>query len=67
MLKFLKSGSNFKVMVWSKILVPIEKSCHKEYIYEIKKPYHIPFKRYGKCFCRQTDRPTKGPGATLLT
>ena len=36
MLKFLKSGSNFKVKVTrSKILVPIERSCHKEDTYEI--------------------------------
>jgi hypothetical protein len=36
MLKFLKSGSNFKVKVTrSKILVPTERSCHKEYTYEI--------------------------------
>jgi hypothetical protein len=34
-LKFLKSGSNFKVKVTrSKILVPIERSCHKEHTYE---------------------------------
>jgi hypothetical protein len=36
MLKFLKSGSNFKVKVpRSKILVPTERSCHKEHTYEI--------------------------------
>jgi hypothetical protein len=34
MLKFLKSRSNFKVKR-SKILVPTERSCHKEYTYEI--------------------------------
>jgi hypothetical protein len=35
MLKFLKSGSNFKVKVRrSKILVPIERSYHKEHTYE---------------------------------
>jgi hypothetical protein len=34
--KFLKSGSNFKVKVTrSKNLVPIERSCHKEHTYEI--------------------------------
>jgi hypothetical protein len=50
MLKFLKSGSNLKVKVtWSKILVPLESSCHKEHTYEIWKPYHLPFKRYGQC------------------
>jgi hypothetical protein len=46
MLKFLKSGSNFKVKVTkSNNLVPIERSCHKEHTYE--NPYHLPFKRYG--------------------
>ena len=35
-LKFYKSRSNFKVKVTrSKILVPMERSCHKECIYEI--------------------------------
>jgi hypothetical protein len=48
MLEFLKSGSNFKV-TGSKILVPIERSCHKVHTYEILKPYHLPFKRYGQC------------------
>jgi hypothetical protein len=34
--KVLKSGSNFKVKVTrSKILVPVERSCHKEHTYEI--------------------------------
>jgi hypothetical protein len=48
--KFLKSGSNFKVKVTrSKITVPLERSCHKEHTYEISKPYHLPFKRYGQC------------------
>jgi hypothetical protein len=38
-LKFLKSRSNIKVKVSrSKIMVPIERSCHKEHIYEIS--YH---------------------------
>jgi hypothetical protein len=47
MLKFLKSGSNFKVKVTrSKTLVPSGRSCHKEHTYEIWKPYHLPFKRY---------------------
>jgi hypothetical protein len=52
MLKFLKSGSNSKVKITrSKMLVhvPIERSCRKEYINEIWKPYHLPFKQYGKC------------------
>jgi hypothetical protein len=36
MLKFLKSGSNFKVkFTRSNIMVPIERSCHKEHAYEI--------------------------------
>jgi hypothetical protein len=34
MLKFLKSGSNFKVKR-SKIMVPKESSYHKEHMYEI--------------------------------
>ena len=35
-LKFFKSRSNFKVKVTrSKIMVPSERSCHKEYTYEI--------------------------------
>jgi hypothetical protein len=35
-LNFLKSGSNFKVKVTrSKILVPIERSCHEKHTYEI--------------------------------
>jgi hypothetical protein len=41
MLKFLKCSSNFKVKVRrSNILVPIERSCHKEYTYEIPITYH---------------------------
>jgi hypothetical protein len=32
-----------------KYLVPIERSCHKEHTYEIWKPYHLSFKRYGQC------------------
>jgi hypothetical protein len=48
--KFLKSGSNFKVKVTrSKIMVPLESSCHKEHTYEIWNPYHLPFKIYGQC------------------
>ena len=36
MLKFFKSRSNFKVKVTrSKIMVQLERSCHKEYKYEI--------------------------------
>jgi hypothetical protein len=35
-LKFWKSGSNFKVKaIRSKIMVTIERSCHKEHTYEI--------------------------------
>jgi hypothetical protein len=33
-LKFLKSGSNFKV-TRSKIMVPLESYCHKKHTYEI--------------------------------
>jgi hypothetical protein len=41
MLKFLKSGSNIKVkVIRSKMLVPIERSCHKEHTYEIPITYH---------------------------
>jgi hypothetical protein len=41
MLKFLKSGSNFKVKVTrSKLLIPIERSRHKEHTYEIPIPCH---------------------------
>jgi hypothetical protein len=41
MLKFLESGSNFKVKVTrSKIMVPIESFCHKEHTYEIPITYH---------------------------
>ena len=36
MLKFFKSRSNFKVKVTtSKVMVPCERSCYKEYTYEI--------------------------------
>ena len=49
MLKFLKSTSNFKVKVRrTKILVPVERACHKEYTCVIRKSYHIPFKSYGQ-------------------
>ena len=41
-LKFFKSWSNLKVKVTrSKILVPVETSCHKECTYEIRKPYRF--------------------------
>jgi hypothetical protein len=46
-LKFLKSGSNLKVTK-SKIMVPLESSCHKEHTYEIWKHNHLPFKIYGQ-------------------
>jgi hypothetical protein len=37
MLKFLKSGSNFKVKVTrSKVMIPIKRSCHKEHTYELE-------------------------------
>jgi hypothetical protein len=36
MLKFLESGSNFKVKVTrSKVMIRIERSCHKKQTYEI--------------------------------
>jgi hypothetical protein len=41
MLKFLESRSNFKVKVRrSKLVVPIKRSCHKEYTYEFPITYH---------------------------
>ena len=40
--KFFKSTSNFKVKVTrSKIMVPCERSCHKEYTCAIWKPYRF--------------------------
>ena len=48
-LKFFKSRSNIKVKVTrSKIMVPSERSCHKEYIRTIWKPYHLWFESYGQ-------------------
>jgi hypothetical protein len=49
MLKFLKSGPNFKV-TRSKILVPIERSCHKEHTYEITITCHSKDKANVKVF-----------------
>ena len=47
MLKFFKSRSNFKVkVIRSKILVPMDRSCHKEYTYE--KPYLLWLRSYGQ-------------------
>jgi hypothetical protein len=41
LLKFLESGSNFKVKVTrSKVMIPIERSCHKEHTYEIPITFH---------------------------
>jgi hypothetical protein len=41
MLNFLKSGSNFNVKVTrSKVIIPIQRSCHKEHAYEIPITYH---------------------------
>ena len=62
MLKFLKSRSKVKVKVTrSKILVSMERYCHKEYTCEIWKLYHLPIKSYAQCKVfrtnRQTDRP----------
>ena len=40
--KVFESGSNFKVKVTrSKILVPIERSCHKEHTYELPITCHL--------------------------
>ena len=48
-LKFFKSRSNVKVKVTrSKILVPIERSCHKECTYVIWKPYLFWLGSYGQ-------------------
>ena len=48
-LKFFKSRSNFKVKVTSaKILVPMERSCHKECTYVIWKPYIFWLGSYGQ-------------------
>ena len=48
-LKFFKSRSNFKVKVTrSKIMVPCERSCHKEYKCAIWKPYLFWFESYGQ-------------------
>jgi hypothetical protein len=38
-----KGRSNFKVRR-SKLLVLIKRYCHKEYKYETRKLYHLPFK-----------------------
>ena len=47
---FFKSRSNFKVKVTiSKIMVPRERICHKEYTYEIWKLYLGWFGRYVEC------------------
>ena len=46
-LKFFKSSSNVKV-TRSTILVPIERSCHKEYSYVIWKPYLFWLGSYGQ-------------------
>jgi hypothetical protein len=61
MLKFLKSGSNFKVKVTrSKLLVPIERPCHKKHTYEIPITYHSKDMANVKVFAdRQTDRQAK--------
>jgi hypothetical protein len=49
--KFLKSGSNFKVKVRrSKIVITIERSCHKKHTYHSKDMANV------KSFCRQADK-----------
>jgi hypothetical protein len=58
MLKFLKSGSNFKVKR-STILVPVERACHKEHTYEIPITYHSKDMANVTVFAdRQTNRRT---------
>jgi hypothetical protein len=61
MLKFSKSGSNFKVKVTrSKNLVPLESSCHKEHTHEIPITYHSKDMANVKVFAdRQTDKQAK--------
>jgi hypothetical protein len=55
-LKFLKSESDLKVKVTrSNILVPVERSCHKEHTYEIPITYHSKDMTNVKKFS-QTDR-----------
>ena len=46
-LKFFKSRPNVKV-TRSKIMVPYERSCHKEYKCAVWKRYHFWFESYGK-------------------
>ena len=49
-LKFLKSTSNTKVTVTSsKMLVPTERSCHKEYSCQILKLYLLRCNSYSQC------------------
>jgi hypothetical protein len=55
-LKFLKSRSNFKVRR-SKLLLTIERSCHKKYTYEIPITYHSK-DMANDSLCRQTDKQT---------
>jgi hypothetical protein len=67
MLKFLKSGSNLKVKVTrSKIITPIERSCHKEHTNEIPVTCHSKVMANVKVLAdrqidRQTDRQTDRP------
>jgi hypothetical protein len=50
-LKFLKSGSNFKVKVTrSKIMAPLERSCRKKHTYEIPITYHSKYMANVKVF-----------------
>jgi hypothetical protein len=44
----VKVFEKFVKLQGQKMLVPIERSCNKEHTYEIKKPYHLPFKIYGQ-------------------
>jgi hypothetical protein len=64
MFKFLKSGSNIKVKVtMSKIMVPIERSCHKEHTYEIPITYHSEDMANVKVFA---DRQTNGQAKNYM-
>ena len=63
MWKLLKSGRVKLQGHKSKILVPIQRSCHKKHTNEIWKPYHLQMYHSKdmatiKSFCRQTNRRT---------
>ena len=59
-IKFFKSRSNFKVKVTrSKIVVLCERSCHKEYTYEIWKFYLSEFINMTKVESRSNEKVTR--------